>query len=292
MKARLMEDLTNYFRADFEETCESEWRLRECETRHTVPYGEWKQPFCLLCSKFSDYNHNLSQEHKKRLNETARRDNMVGWALSVRRYSRHAGLPGRCTVAAMREFWGHSIDSRMVALLWSRLEKGAKFQVDMTPEWGRSRGKPQYKEFGIDQVKNITFAAVSYSGSGKYTEHDVSLPWHDLVAEEHDSAISSIDAWKGEDLHFERLIPDGHSKQPEQQDDCGYGKSVDGSRGWWPVCLVHWREEARDHGMEDELKYLHEQRLGLRPGYAICWYQLTDGRWALTIWRIVIHSRL
>ena len=289
MRERLMVDISEFFKADFEEKCDSEWKLKECEDRHIVPFGEWQQPYCLLCSKYSNDTHLCSLEHKKRVNETACCDSMVGWALSTRRHSRHAGLPGRCTPTLMRQFWGHSVDSRMVALIWSRLEQGAKFQVDMSPEWGQQRGKPWYKEFGLKEVKDITFAAVSYIGTGKYQEIDRALPWDELLNEEHESNIESIEQKDVGDLHFERLVDDNYHKQKDGE---GFGRPVDANRGWWPISIVHWWNEARDHGMADELEYLHQQRLGLRPEYALCWYQLTNGQWILTLWRVITRSRL
>ncbi len=142
---------------------------------------------------------------------------------------------------------GYSIDFRAAALAWSHLEESAKFQVDMTPERGRRFGKPQNKEFRVDHVKGVDLAAVSHGGGGKHGEHESALPLRELVSEEHDAAISSIEARGGEDLHFEQLIADGRSTQ---QGVCGYGKPADGDRGWWPVVVAHFWSEARDRGLE------------------------------------------
>jgi hypothetical protein len=289
IKSRYMHDVTEYFQSEFHERCTDQGKLEQCEKRHIVPFGPWNEPYCCLCAKYSTGGHQQSAEHIKRLNEAACCDEMIGWAVSVRRHSKFPGLPGQCTSIRIKEFWGNSVDYKMIGLLWSRLAKGARFQVDMTEVWGRRSGKPWYLELGQDEVKSIAFGCVSYSGSGKYNESDRVIHWDDLVAEDHDRSVWQLEKTGVDDLHFERLVDDDFDKQ---KDGGGFGAPVDGTRGWWPVAIIHWKTEARDHGMQDELEYLRQQRLGLRPEYAVGWYQLTDGRWVLVLWRVIARSRL
>ena len=132
----------------------------------------------------------------------------------------------------------------MPRLLAQRVQDdGCQLEVDMTPLWGHRSGKPWKKLLRWSDVRTISFAMVSYGGSGKYLPSDRALPWDMMAQSElnaHHNVVEGAFFKVVEPPHFDQLIDnDGWHKQAEPPCDYKYGVQTDPPRGWWPVCIVN-----------------------------------------------------
>jgi hypothetical protein len=134
------------------------------------------------------------------------------------------------------------------------------------PHWGKKA------KISIDhtRVRTVELAAATYPGQGKYEDAtDRIVPFG----------------------KFERLI----------EDDGFYKESSDGNKrgwhspkghGWWPVCMITWDTQHLDHGYQTAELYFRDMLSGLVMCYVVCWYQLFDGSFVLSVWAVRIVSRL
>ena len=214
--------------------------------------------YCNLCDKFSNWNHEHSVEHTRRLKETAAGDLLIGTChpKSARRFSNGAGLPSSLSQELMLAYWGSDLE-KMPQLVWERLRSGCYFK-GMLPGWGKSG-----KYLKLTDVSNIELAAVQYAGQGKYSPTDPCVLWDQIPK---DATMK---------LHG---LPDGNKE-----------------KGWWPVCAISWHSEALDmsfHGGNNA--YITLKGAGGTITWVICWYQLFDGEWELVLWGVFVRptSRL
>jgi hypothetical protein len=229
--------------------------------------GEW---FCRLCKKavFSGPHdsHTTSALHRQRCEEQAACDEMCGVAESVRRFEEGCGYTGVLTEDwdGFKRFWGCNV-TNMTEIVWSRLRSGNKLEVDM-PHWG----KKSKIQLGIDRIRTVEMAAVTYPGQGKYdASRDCLVPYG----------------------KFERLIEDdGFYKAGS--DGSSKGWSSPPGRGWWPVCMITWDTQHVDHGYSSAEVYFRDMVSGRVMCYVLCWYQLFDGTFVLSVWAVRFVSRL
>ena len=191
---------------------------------------------------------------------------MCGVAKSVRRFESTPGFTGMLKEGWVdfKYHWGDSIEN-MVELVWSRLRAGTVLEVDM-PHWGR-KSKIQ---IGLDRIRSVELAAVTYPGTGKYCEQtDCIVPFG----------------------KFERLIEDdGFYKMDANGEKQGW--MAPPGRGWWPVCIITWDSQHQDHGYASAEAYFRDVVSGRVKCYVLCWYQLFDGTTVLSAWAVRLVSRL
>ena len=168
----------------------------------------------------------------------------------------------------LKSFWGSNVEA-MVALVYDKLAKGAKFEAAI-PGWGKHK-----RVISVEEVTGIGMGAVTYPGDGKYNPClDVAVRWEDMLQ----------DLPPADKERFERLIDDDCRKE-------GGFKAPEG-RGWWPICIVSWRTEAADCGFRGSpQQYREKQQLGTCVVWALCWYQLLDGTWIMVLWPVYLLSR-
>ena len=51
-------------------------------------------------------------------------------------------------------------------------------------------------------------------------------------------------------------------------------------------------EQHEDHGFATRSEYLERVAVGCLTVYVVCWYQLVDGTYTLTLWPITLASRI
>ena len=277
MMHRFVVDVGSLFSSWFEPKAQYDEYMRS-ERQWTETREGWE--YCLVCKKWSTPEHKSNnREHIAKINELGATDRMIGSADSTRRFSTSPGLQGFLAKDPFRRHWGSRVDTAMIRLTWQRLHDGAKLEVDMGHAWnaGVNAKKSNYKlTIGGEDILSIGFAAVTYGGDGKYRnggpDADVAIFWSE--------APETLDFGA-----FDTLIPDGARKMED------FTRPPQG-RGRWPVTTIWWKTQAGDHGYMDEREYRSRVMRGLLCAYALCWYQLTDGTWILTVWPIYFRSRL
>jgi len=202
----------------------------------------------------------------------------------------------------------------MPQILWNRLSKGVKIEVEIMHEGYKKTTK---KLLALADISSIAFAAVSYAGTGKYKCTGARMPeravrWEDL--EPSLEELMDEPPQHHGDGKLERLIPDGEQKALHGtygKFDClipdGERKVSDTDRSskvvslrdpipasssWWPACLLQWSGQHLDHGYPDQQSYFRMVCGGRLCVYALCWYQLMDSSWILVAWPIYLTARL
>ena len=283
-----------YFRPTFVPTPKTEASIRAVTMRYVVPKEQWQ--WCSLCSKWSNESHNSSDGHKARVAEMAAIDEMVGACspTSLRRWTPN-GLKEGLTQKSFVEYWGENI-ATMPQILWNRLSKGVKIEVEIMHEGFKKTTK---KLLGLDDISSIAFAAVSYAGTGKYKCIGARIPeravrWEDLEPSL-EELMDEPQLERPTYGKFDCLIPDGEQKVADT-DRSSKGVSlrdpIPASSSWWPACLLQWNGQHLDHGYPDQQGYFRMVCDGRLCVYALCWYQLMDGSWILVAWPIYLTSRL
>ena len=269
-----LKDTKPFWEASFVPVALPDW-LQWTMDELTAQREGWK--FCLICQKWLTDEHAVSSEHKRKLNEIAATNQMVGCAPTLnglRRFAPCRGLEARCSHKGFRDFWGQEINVAMPKIIRSRLAAGVVLEIELP--W-KSKGKVAKRVVKADELRDVTFGAASYGGDGKY------LPSVDCMLD-----------WSDPDLMKEQLIDE---KNEEMNSADGgrqmmdYGRAVPG-RGWWPVCAVWWT------GMETDLQFpgtfgelLQACMNGFHVCFVLCWYQLHDGSWAITAWPCWFRNR-
>ena len=190
---------------------------KETQARYTEMRGEanWQEPYCRLCKKFFGAGHEHSTDHAMKIDEMTAADEMIGapHPASLRRFGDCPGLPGFLSQNLLKSFWGSNVEA-MVALVYDKLAKGAKFEAAI-PGWGKHK-----RVISVEEVTGIGMGAVTYPGDGKYNPClDVAVRWEDMLQ----------DLPPADKERFERLIDDDCRKE-------GGFKAPEG-RGWWPICI-------------------------------------------------------
>ena len=229
------------------------------------------QYWCRLCDKMctgggGQDGHTCSSAHRIRVEEQAAADEMCGEAKSARRFERTSGFEGvlHHDWSEFKDFWGMSIEN-MPEVVWSRLRAGTRLEIDM-PHWGKKA------KISIDHTRvcTVELAAATYPGQGKYDDAtDRIVPFGKLS----------------------RLIEDDGFYKESSNGDKGGWHSPPG-RGWWPVCMITWDTQHLDHGYQTAELYFRDMLSGRVKCYVICWYQLFDGTYLLSVWAVRIVSRL
>ena len=179
---------------------------------------------------------------------------MIGVASSKRRFENTPGLKGPLSHKAFRSYGGADVDSRMGEILRDRLMKGAQLEVKLTKRFSR--------KITISNLIYCGMAFVSYPGSGK----------HNVNGDLPERAVRWEDIDDDEDTPTNATIPQ--------------------TSGWWPALIVQWVEQHEDHGFATRSEYFERVLVGCLTVYVVCWYQLVDGTYTLTLWPITLPSRI
>jgi hypothetical protein len=108
--------------------------------------------------------HLASVGHISKARETAAADEQIGESESARRFTISSGfMTNHLNKAQFANFWGIDLE-HMPALVLDKLKAGSRIKIDI---------RKKFKKFFTydDVVKNgLGFGAVSYPGSGKYSD--------------------------------------------------------------------------------------------------------------------------
>ena len=73
--------------------------------------------WCQLCERWAVHDHSHSQEHSTKVHELASCNEMIGVALSMRRFEKEAGLRGKLSKRRFRDFWATSCETACPKML-------------------------------------------------------------------------------------------------------------------------------------------------------------------------------
>ena len=246
-------DVAEYFKPKWVKQPSPEM-YRQTGARYLVKQSDgWEQ--CILCFRCADDQHKASDEHKRRVSETAAGDQLIGWCLSSRRFTKpHAGMTDLPTLDNGKRFWGKFLDDNMPRLVWDKLGKGCSLEAKI------GKGVFGTRRLSAEDVLEISLAMVTYKGDGKY-DHTVDF---------------------GVTLHTMQLID---PVDPPKELELPTGRS------WWPVCWVQWKTEVYDNWYGDQVEqYRTHQLSGATVVWVVCWYQLFDSDWVMTLWPVRLRQ--
>ena len=238
----------------------------------------WPVTMCTLCRKTMNGTHEQGREHKLKINELACCNEMFGVAKSRRRFEPVAGgfhPAGLLTKQGFRSWWGADIH-KLPDILMDALSKGAKLTMQISSK--------KTKTIEASEIEKIVLCATTYKGDGKYfaydknTVQDRSVEFDSLL-EDVPSVEStggtgsgmSVESTGGPSEVKQLIDPKNEWMNTREPWPCG--------NGWWPTCMVYWKDQASEHGYEGldgPTVYSTRVKSGDEPGYTTCFYQIID----------------